>query len=189
MKPTRSSTPHVVVMVGIPGSGKTTFAEHYAKTFQAVFLNSKQLAHDANIDEATTEQLIATLLPEVLKTHQPIILEVPAFNYQHRQALEEVIASTGYRTLLVWVQTETSEARHRAISKRAAIPLSREEFADTIAAFEPPTDKERVAVISGKHTYATQLKSVLRHLVTPRPKQPLKKRDNPPRSSRKSFMR
>ena len=189
MKPTRPSTPHVVIMVGIPGSGKTTFAEHYAKTFQALFINSKQLALQAGSDEQEIERFVSALLPEALKTHQPIVLEVPAFNLQHRQALEDLITPAGYRTLLVWVQTETSEARRRATSRRATAPISREEFADALAAFEPPTDKERVAVISGKHTYATQLKSVLRHLVTPRPKQPLKKRDTPPRDSRKSFIR
>ena len=35
MKPPIPAIPHVILMIGIPGAGKSTFAERFSETFQA----------------------------------------------------------------------------------------------------------------------------------------------------------
>ena len=36
-------SPHAVIMIGIPGAGKSTFAEHFADTFKALIVSQTTL--------------------------------------------------------------------------------------------------------------------------------------------------
>ena len=65
----------------------------------------------------------------------------------------------------MWVQTDTNESHRRATKPYPkGSGMSSEEFDDLVAQFEAPHPKEHAIVISGKHTYATQLKIVLKQL-------------------------
>lgn len=162
MKQLTPTTPHVIVMVGIPGSGKTHFAEHFAKTFSAPFLNQKELQRLAGCSEKQASELSARLLDELLKTQRTLIYEGPTHSQAFRRALAKKTVSAGYTPLFVWVQTESNEAKMR--SRKAATPLNPEAHDALVKQFRRPDDSENVIVISGKHTYATQVKNVLRHL-------------------------
>jgi predicted kinase len=170
MKPLTTSTPHVIIMVGIPGAGKTTFAEHFAKTFHAPYVHSSELEGLAGIDQRSASIVAAKLLSELLKTHHTIVFEGDTSSRTTRLALVKTIAQAGYKPLLVWVQTETVEAKRRSIRKRSGhAPLTPEQFDTALKRFAPPASAEKAVVISGKHTYATQVKIILKHLAGPRP--------------------
>ncbi|NCS82970.1 hypothetical protein GW746_00935, partial [Candidatus Saccharibacteria bacterium] len=82
----------------------------------------------------------------------------------------EYIAKAGYTPLIVWVQTESIEAKRRALKKYPqGSELSAKAFEEALKTFETPVAKEQATVISGKHTYATQLRVVLRQLASERP--------------------
>ncbi|HEY8886138.1 MAG TPA: AAA family ATPase [Candidatus Microsaccharimonas sp.] len=173
MKPLTPNTPHVIIMVGIPGSGKTTFAEHFAKTFQAPYINPNDISELTGIDAEATEKVTKLLFDELLKTNRTLIYEGSTYMRTQRMALENMVIKAGYKALLVWVQTDPAESKHRATKKQKGIPsLSSSEFDAAFRQFQNPSETEKPVVISGKHTYATQLKGVLSRLATVRPDTP-----------------
>ena len=174
MKPLTSATPHVIIMVGIPGAGKSAFAEHFAKTFQAPIVHYGQLLTATRNDNDAADAVAALLLDELLKTKGTLIYDGPTDTKASRFDIVRLVESQGYKSLLVWVQTESIEAKRRATRKRADEPsLTPDEFDTAIKRFSPPTAAENPVVISGKHTYASQLKIVLKRLAgTQRPETP-----------------
>jgi len=184
MKPLTTSTPHVIIMVGIPGAGKTTFAENFAKTFHAPVVNFNDIAAITEDDGAMTKKVAALLLHELLKTHHTLIYEGPTDTKAARMDITKYITAAGYKPLLVWVQTESMEAKRRATKKsKTGAPLSSEAFDAAIQAFSAPALTENPVVISGKHTYATQLKIILKHLAgSERPEPPTTPRLSPTRN-------
>lgn len=167
MKPLNPASPHVIIMVGIPGAGKSAFAERFAETFQAPILNRTKLQRDLHLDDEQVDILAETVLGEYMKTKRTILLEGNLDDKKHRAELIKFFTKQGFRPLVVWVQTDTIEARRRATK---AYPtgsgLSSDEFDDIVKHFQAPLISERAIVISGKHTYATQLKIVLKQIAT-----------------------
>ncbi|MFY9227740.1 MAG: AAA family ATPase [Candidatus Microsaccharimonas sp.] len=167
MKPLTPTTPHAIIMVGIPGSGKTTFAERFAHTFQAPFINVRAIAGMADISEDVAQILSFHLLDELLKTNRSLVYEGATHSKVNRQTLAKRVSEAGYQPLFVWVQTESVESKRRATKRQKdGSQLSSDEFDAAIKRFTPPSINEKSIVISGKHTYASQLKIILKHIAS-----------------------
>ncbi|HEU5121903.1 MAG TPA: AAA family ATPase [Candidatus Saccharimonadales bacterium] len=167
MKHLSLTKPHLIIMVGIPGSGKSFFAEKFADTFGAPYVCDKKIAMQVqgNIEAVTQLQL-----NELLKTKQSIIFDGASNTRVERLALAKKARAAGYESLIIWVQTDPATAKSRATSsKKGDTPLlSSEEYDKLVKRFTPPNVTEKPLVISGKHTYATQAKVVLKRLSAPR---------------------
>ena len=153
----------MIIMVGLPGSGKSFFAEKFAETFHVPYVSQQR------IEELTTEnsdKLTQLQLSELLKTKQSILFEGPTYSRAERITLTKTAHGAGYETLLVWVQVDPFTAKDRSAAiKKITSP---EEFDKLSKRFTPPTSVEKPLVISGKHTYASQAKVVLKKLATSR---------------------
>jgi len=170
MKPITPASPHAIIMVGIPGSGKSTFAEHFAETFKAPIINESRIAFEADLDTKQTDAVSAVFLSEVLKTNRTFLVEAVNLTKTKRNKLIATINKAGYKALIVWVQTDPNEAKRRALkAKPAGSGMSESEFEKALSGFQPPHAQDKATVISGKHTYATQLKVVLKQLAGSRP--------------------
>jgi predicted kinase len=167
MKPLTPNTPHVIIMVGIPGAGKTTFAKRFAKTFNAPYINPRDISDLAGINAQASARVTMLLFNELLKTNHTLVYEGSTAARTQRMALESMVTKAGYKALIIWVQTDPTEAKNRAIKiHRGVTSLSEEAFDMAYKQFQNPTLSEKPVVISGKHTYATQLKTVLKRLAT-----------------------
>lgn len=165
MKQLSSASPHAIVMVGIPGAGKTTFAEHFAETFQAPLLNSSGLQQNLGLNNDQAIWLRDLILNEYFKTNRTILIDGHLESRSKRTDILRAIAKAGYRPLVVWVQTDAVEARRRVTkNSKQTTGLSDTEFDDLLKSFQAPTAREKAIVISGKHTYTTQLKIVLKQI-------------------------
>ena len=186
MKPLNLSRPHLVVLVGIPGSGKTAFADRFAETFQAPFINPSALQQIAFASqygnkehEVKAQALAGVMITELFKTKQTIIYEESTGSRRARQELAQQANKAGYTPLFVWVQTDVAEANRRATRRvKDKVSMTPEEFEQAVRRFTVPVASEKAVVISGKHTYAAQLKNVLIRLASDRTPQPV---DVPPR--------
>ena len=161
------ATPHLIIIVGIPGSGKTFFAEHFATTFNAPFVSVAAIAAslDANLGQDSAVTISNYMLKELLKTGQTVVYDGIVDSRTMRAALAKIAKDKGYSPLLVWVQTESASAKVRATKPRKDAPyLTSEEFENALRRFTPPNASEKAVVISGKHTYPSQLKIVLKRL-------------------------
>lgn len=162
MKQLSLSQPHVIILVGTPGSGKTFFAEKFAQTFNAPYAGREKItALIPEIDSKLADALVLSQLDELLKTKQSVIVEGPAETRSERLDLARRARKAGYETLLVWVQTDPATARGRALKNPN---LGEAAYEQQLQRFVPPVSPEKPVVISGKHTYATQAKVVLKKL-------------------------
>ena len=82
---------------------------------------------------------------------------IAAFGEGTIRALEEA----GYRPVLVWVQTDLNEIKHRMRHHYKKLEDAKNALAESYKKIEAPSDDENPLVISGKHTFSTQCKNVL----------------------------
>lgn len=181
MKPLTPATPHVIVMMGIPSSGKTTFAEHLAKTFQSPIVSVEHIAREAEIDSVSADRVALHFLTELYKTKRTIVYDGYTDTKVSRVELMKQITKAGYHPVLVWVQTELLESKRRALKRRPdGGELTSEEFDSIVRHFTAAAPNEKPIVISGRHTYSSQLKVVLKHLARePQPILPTPPRPQP----------
>jgi adenylate kinase family enzyme len=173
MKPLTAASPHAIIMIGIPGAGKSTFAERFADTFKALLVSQTKLQRDYDLTFEQAETLRDTILNEYMKTTRTVLIDGGFEVKEKREALVRKLVKAGYRPLIVWVQTDTNEAFRRATKPYPqGSGFNDEQFDEELALFEAPGKREKMVVISGKHTYASQLKIILKQLATPDTTQP-----------------
>lgn len=170
MKPLTTARPHAIILIGIPGSGKSTFAERFAETFQAPLINIRKLQQLSTLSLEQAAKIASLTVVEIQKTKKTYLLEGVGQRKQERLELIRQCTAAGYDPLFVWVQTDTREALRRARKPvgKGGSGMTEAEFEAATHRFQPPTTSEPIVVMSGKHTYATQLKVVLKQLATPR---------------------
>ncbi|HEX8390631.1 MAG TPA: ATP-binding protein, partial [Candidatus Saccharimonadales bacterium] len=181
MKSLRLSRPLIVMVIGLPGAGKSFFARRFADMFGAPLVSADWIRHtvapESRYDTAEDELVHALAQQEIaqlIKTGKTIIVDGGVDTRANRQAIEQMAAKPGYGRLVVWVQTDepTSMTRsRRRSSKREGdelnAPMDQDAFSRAKEQFSVPARGEPFIVVSGKHTYATQARIVLKHLVAP----------------------
>ena len=176
MKSTDTNKPHLIITVGIPGSGKSFFAEHFADIFKAPIISydllRKQIFYNpafSDEEDAIIVHVANHFLDEVLKTKRTVIYEGKTNLRADRVAIAKKARDAGYEPLFVWVQTESNAAKLRATKASVEKPAMDPSVFDLkLKQFTLPNQSEKAIVISGKHTFASQLKIVLKHLIEPR---------------------
>lgn len=180
MKSLSLSRPLVIIVIGLPGAGKSFFARQFAGTFHAPIISHDYLRYQMFPDPAFSQdeemlvsQIAGNELTELLKTQRSIIVDGGNNEVGDRQTIGLLAKKSGYGTLLVWVQTDEPTCKKRATKrsvKRDGDALNASMPSDTFDTVKqnltPPVKGEDFVVISGKHTYATQAKVVLRRFVT-----------------------
>lgn len=175
----------VIVVVGIPGVGKSFFARRFAETFNAPLVNEDKIRYTlfskhtySKNEQAMVNQIAKLMIDELFIAGKTFVLDG---GYSTRVARDEITALAnqyGFRTLIVWVQTDEPTAKRRALHRSLKIAgdqykqsLSPEQWDAQIKAFTAPDIEKKETnsvVISGKHTYAAQAKTVLKKIVEAR---------------------
>lgn len=158
MKTLKLDTPHIIVMVGIPGAGKSYFANKFATFFSLPVLSTEKLKMFGS------ERAMLYFLQEMLKSRSSFIYDGDSSSKKLRDALSRIAKKAGYDILFVWIQIDLITARQRYEEKSRL-----QDFSKLEKDFNPPVQNGNVLVLSGKHAYATQMRMVLGRLVSKRP--------------------
>lgn len=169
MKSLSLHKPHAIIMVGVTGSGKTFFAKKFAETFNAPYVGLEDILPFA-YDYAAAQELVYNQLEQLVKTNLSIVVDGDTASRQNRTELARAIRDVGYVPMIVWVQTDPETAQQRISRDKNKRSV---DFDAQMKRFSPPHPSEKPVVISGKHTYASQAKIVLKHLSAPRADTPL----------------
>lgn len=172
MKPLHLNRPHLLIVTGIPGSGKSAFSVKFAETFGAPIVSDKPLRDLPEPASAAVRHVAVDYqLEQIMLTNATVIVDSHTASRKQRANIIVKAKKAGYAPLVVWVQTDEATARRRA-TKRSRDPkqfvYTDEEFDASLKRFTAPTKIEPVVVISGKHTYASQAKVVLSTLASQR---------------------
>lgn len=167
MKSLSLNQPHLLVTVGIPGSGKSFFAERFAATFNAPYVKYDTILAVAEGNSTISDMYAGYMLRELFKTGHTVMFDGPSASRAERDALKNLAASAGYACLFIWTQTDeaTAKARFVKASRKNGHHAVGAHYEALMQEFSPPVAKEHpTVVVSGKHTYATQAKAVLKTL-------------------------
>lgn len=162
MKSLKLQKPHMIVLVGIPGAGKSHFGSNFAEVFNLPILSTEKLK------QYGSERAMLYLLQEMIKTKSHFIYDGDASSKKLRDALSIIAEKSGYDILFVWLQTELFTAKDRYETK-----TRKNDFEKLTNEFNPPIQNGKVLVISGKHAFSTQMRMVLGRLVESRAKKPV----------------
>lgn len=169
MKSLSLSQPHMLITVGIPGSGKSFFAKQFAATFGAPYVHYDTIQAISGQNGAISDTYAGYMLRELFKTKHTLLFDGPSATPAERAALKDLALSAGYACLFVWVQTDvtTAKARYVKDARKHGQHASTSQYDAIVRAFVPPAAKEgTTVVVSGKHTYATQARAVLKNLAS-----------------------
>ena len=153
-----------VLVFGAPGSGKTTFAEKFAKKFNLAYYNLDEIKEEYNFSHET----LLAVLEIITKAKQSIVIEGELKTEQERTEIRNLLRSHGYKPALVWVQTDFATIKMRLKSRYRTIKKAKEVYDAAVTEMEAPADFERPIILSGKHTFETQVKHVIAGLAKSR---------------------
>ena len=157
MEGNKRNKPRALLVFGAPCSGKTTFAEKFAKKFGLAYYNLSTLMSENDF----TRSQILTLLEEIFKTRQTILIEGGIGTEAERIEIRNIARTSGYEPALIWVQTDVTTIRNRMKAKFRSVSKAKEAYESAVAEMEAPTDVERPIILSGKHTFETQTRHVI----------------------------
>lgn len=194
MKSLSLAKPLAIMLVGIPGAGKSFFASQFSETFNAPVVRYDRIRAElfaepsyAPDEEEIVARVAGYMIRELLKTKKSFIIDGGCNVKTSRMQYERLIRDQGYGSLVVWVQTDLTTAQRRSTKRNPKKvddmlnpSMSDDQFDKLSKRLTAPSVHEASVVISGKHTYPTQAKVVLRKLVVPREEQHTAPNPTPP---------
>lgn len=151
------SKPRVLLVFGAPCSGKTTFAEKFAKKFNLTYYNLEEIANTENLLQAGLLDILAL----IARTHATVVLEGCIDTEKDRAEIRNVFRAAGYEPSLIWIQTDLNTIKLRLRSRFKTVSAAKQAYEDAINRLEAPSEVEAPIILSGKHTFETQTKHVL----------------------------
>ncbi|MBQ3453211.1 AAA family ATPase [Candidatus Saccharibacteria bacterium] len=157
MEGNRRNKPRALLIFGAPCSGKTTFAEKFAKKFGLTYYDLNKIMGKGDFSRAQ----IMMILDEILRTGQTILIEGGVDTEADRVEIRNLIRAHGYEPALVWVQTDVATIRNRLKNRHRSVSKAKNAYETAVSELEAPTETEKPIILSGKHTFETQTRHVI----------------------------
>ena len=97
-------------------------------------------------------------------TKKAIVLDTPLQTKKERDDLSRIAKKAGYRLTLILMQSNDIVAQNRATDPVKPDSMTDQQYKMVLKAFEQPDIKENVIVLSGQHTFKSQLRLVINRL-------------------------
>ncbi len=154
------SQPRAILVFGAPASGKTTFCEKFSQQFRAPYYNLTEVADNLGLDRKN----LLYVLDLIARTGQNIIIEGGLNTEMDREEIKKILKDEGYNPSLIWIQTDVNTIKTRLKNRLKSVAKAKEEYDRKISELEAPSESENPIVLSGKHTFETQLSHTLSQL-------------------------
>lgn len=170
--------PMLILLYGMPGSGKTSFARQLCTQLEAAHVQGDRIR--AELFQSPTyskdeNHLVASLMTymagEFLSADVTVVYDTNAMRAAQRRALRNLAVKAHAETSLVWLQIDPETAFQRCLKRdkrriddRYAKLIDGVEFKQHLAAMQNPAINEQYVVVSGKHLFSTQKNAIFRML-------------------------
>ncbi len=122
--------PPLIVVSGLPGTGKSFFCRKLAERLSFLILESdtlrKILFPYPQYKESENKRLFSAchvLIEELLRKGIPVIFDATNLLEHHREYFYRAAERTGAKLILVWVEAPTEVVRQRLLAReKAAVP-------------------------------------------------------------------
>lgn len=176
-----AAQPLLILVIGVPGSGKSFFARQFAESYKFFYIDSGryeselQGLHSSNKEiSAVARKLVNATFEQALKSFKHIILEGSFNKVREREEILNKAKKAGFGTLVVWVQTDDQTSEYRALNRdrrraddKYSLDINQDEFNSSLKAFEKPNPKkEAFIVVSGKHDFKSQGVAALKKIAS-----------------------
>ena len=146
----RSKQTRLVLLCGLPASGKTTLAREIADAYGAVRLSQDEWKLALGIDpfdeamRVRLETQLWDLAQRLLALGTSVILEWGFWARSERDEMREVARSLGAMVELRFLDVPYEELVRRVVDRTASggIPITADHMARYRDIFQPPTDEE-----------------------------------------------
>lgn len=166
------------MLYGYPGSGKTFFARQLCEELQAAHIQGERIRHELfeaprydKQENSIVTHLMNYMTEQFLTTKTSVVYDINLMRLSQRRLLKDIARKAGVEPILVWFQidiessfTRVARRDRRRADDKYAMPLDRTTFDSIINNMQNPTKEESPVVVSGKHTFNTQLNSFVKKL-------------------------
>lgn len=166
------------MLYGFPGAGKTYFARQLCDHLQAAHIQGDrirgELFENPQYDKDENQviaQLMDYMTGEFLGAGISVVYDTNAMRASQRRQLRETARKENTQALLIWFQIDHESAIARVTKRdrrrsddKYAMPLDRGTFDRIASGMQNPAVNEEYIVISGKHTFNTQLSAFMKRL-------------------------
>lgn len=169
--------PLCILMYGIPGAGKSTFARQLSEQLNIAHVHSDRIRHElyddaqySSAENSTVLRLSVYMAEMLLAQKQSVIFDMQLPTQTLRNNLRSLAREYGAEFITVWVQTDYETALYRAthrdrrrIDDKYSFSITPQLHQRLSSAGSEPRDGSTI-VISGKHLFKTQVGPLLRRL-------------------------
>lgn len=153
----KKSKPRALLIFGAPCSGKTTFAKSFAKKFDLAYYDFDELREKYRL----TRKNVALIISLLGRTGKTIIIEGCLGTENDRESVRRTLEAAGYDTSLIWIQTDVATIRLRMKVRYRSVAKAKDAYDEEVRKLEAPSERENPIILSGKHTFETQVKHTL----------------------------
>ena len=172
------SKPIVVILYGVPGSGKTYFARNFCNNITAAHVDSDRIRGELfenprydKEEDAIINHLMQYMTEEFVDNGVSVVYDVNAMRTSQRRLIRELARKKHANTLLVWFQIDqqtayirTTKRDRRKSDDKFARDYDKNVFNEIVSKMQNPTTSEDFIVLSGKHSYEMQQSNVVKKL-------------------------
>lgn len=160
----------VIIVFGLPGSGKSYFASRLAKKLGAIYVNSDELRmkllavrNYTDAEKLFVYDQMLKAMTEAITKKKPIVLDATFYREAIRTKFEQ--AAYGYQEQIIYIEVTAAE---ELVAERVSRPRKHSEadfdiYLKLKAAFEP-LQQEHLVLVSSKNDITPNLEQAIAYI-------------------------